>query len=337
MTDTLSRIALLLGVDTSDLDALVSVPDDDLKTLHAQIANRLAADKRHRFARVAGLAQTIPGPIAGKLAEKFLSPAGAALVAEVLEPAKARDLVDRISVGYLASLAIVLDPIRAQHVVRAVPAARVGEVAQELFHRKEYAAMAGFVGAVEVDGLFASLGVASPHDLLAVVPLLTWNADLDRVIAELPEAQIDQIVNDLDVGELADLALAVEPHRFGPIVQAVPVDTVADIAGVLLERDEHTAMLKFAGVITPEMVSAALKQASEPQLHRLIAEVGAGQMWAELDRLVDGLDPESRDRLVIAFRNVPAESLYPLRVARRDGLLGRTAAELLDAALDPRP
>ena len=315
------------------MDGLAAVPDDDLKVLHDQIGARLIADKRRRFARVAGLSQTIPGPIAGKLAEKFLSPAGAALAAELLEPAKARDLVGRISLQYLGDLAIAIDPVRAQDVVRAIPAARVGEVARELFGRKEYAAMAEFANSVEVEALFASLGAATPHDLLAVVPLLTWNDNLDHVIAELPDEQIAQIVTDLDAEELADLALAVEPHRFGPIVQAVPVDTVAEIAGVLLERCEHAAMVRFAGVITSEMLSAALTRATEPQLGGLISEVGAGQMWVEFDRLAEGVDDESRDRLLIAFRDAPAAALDPLHAARRDGHLGAAATELLDAAL----
>lgn len=296
----LSQIARLLGVDTDELHGLDAVPDDDLKALHTQIGNRLFADKRRRFARLAGLSQTIPGPIAGKLAEKFLPPAGGALAAELLEPDKARDLVNRVSLRYLGDLAIALDPVRAQRVIRAIPAARVGEVAGELFGRKEYAATADFVGAVEVDALFAALGVATPHDLLAVVPLLEWNDNLDRVIAELPDDQIRQIVADLDAGELADLALALEPHRFGPIVQAVPVDTVADIAGVLLERGEYAAMLGFAGVITAEMLSAALKPATDEQIDGLLSEAVAGQLWAELDQLADGLDDDRRARLLAA-------------------------------------
>ena len=226
--------------------------------------------------------------------------------------------------------------MRAQRVIRAIPAARVGEVAHELFGRKEYAATAEFVGAVEVDALFAALGAATPHDLLAVVPLLRWNDNLDRVIAELPEDQIQQIVTDLDTGELADLALAVEPHRFGPIVQAVPVDTVADIAGVLLQRGEYAAMLGFAGVITANMLSAALKQATQGQLDGLFAEVATGHLWDELDRLIDGLDDESRSRLRTALGAAPAEAFSSLQAACRAGHLGPAAADVLCAAADLR-
>jgi hypothetical protein len=332
----LGQIARLLGVDASELHGLDTVSDDDLKALHDQISNRLFTDKRRRFARLAGLSQTIPAPIAGKLAEKFLPPAGGALAAELLEPAKARDLVGRVSLKYLGDLAIALDPVRSQHVVRAIPAARVGEVARELFGRKEYAAMAEFVGAVELDALFAALNVATPHDLIAVVPLLTWNDNLDRVLAELPDGQIQQIATELDASELADLALVLEPHRFGPIVQAVPVATVVDVSGLLLERGEYVAMVGFAGVITAEMLSAALKQATGQQLDGLIAEVAAGQMWSELDQLVDGLDDESRSQLLVAFRDAPAASFDPLQAAARAEELGPAATELLGAAADLR-
>lgn len=331
----LDAIARVLGIEMSELHGLDGVPDDDLRMLHAQIASRLAADKRRRFARVAGLSQTIPGPIAGRLAEKFLPPAGAALAAELLEPAKARDLVDRVSVRYLGDLAVSLDPVRAQDVIRAIPTARVAEVARELFSRKEYAAMARFADAVEVDALFATLGVAAPHDLLAVVPLLTWNDNLDRVIAELPESQIQQIAAELDAGELAELALALDPHRFGPIVDAVPVDTVADIAGELLDRGEYGAMAGFAGVITPEMLSTAIARATDGHLTGLMAQIADDETWAEFDQLADKLDDRGRGRLSSALAVVPGDAIARLRAAGAAGRFGSVAASLVDEASRP--
>lgn len=331
----LEAIARVLGIEASELHGLESVSDDDLKVLHAQIAGRLAADKRRRFARVAGLSQTIPGPIAGRLAEKFLPPAGAALAAELLEPAKARDLVDRVSVRFLGDLAVALDPVRAQDVIRAIPSARVAEVARELFSRNEYAAMARFADSVEVDALFATLGVAAPHDLLAVVPLLTWNDNLDRVIAELPERQIQQIAAELDAAELAELALALDPHRFGPIVSAVPVDTVADIAVELLERGEYAAMAGFAGVITPEMLSAATNQVTDCQLVGLLTQIAGDEMWIEFDQLADGLDDRGRGRLSTALTDVSADAFAALKTAESAGRLGQVAATLVSEAARP--
>ena len=331
----LDAIARVLGIEASELHGLDAVSDDDLGLLHAQIASRLAADKRRRFARVAGLSQTIPGPIAGRLAEKFLPPAGAALAAELLEPAKARDLVDRVSVRYLGDLAVALDPVRAQDVIRAIPTDRVAEVARELFSRKEYAAMARFTDAVEVDALFATLGVADPHDLLAVVPLLTWNDNLDRVIAELPEPQIQQIAAELDAGELAELALALDPHRFGPIVDAVPVDTVAAIAVELLERGEYAAMAGFAGVITPEMLAAAVDQVADDQLAGLLEQIADDEMWTEFDQFADGLDDKGRNRLSTALAAVSGDAIARLRAASAEGRLGPAAAALVNEAAQP--
>lgn len=231
--------------------------------------------------------------------------------------------------GYLGDLAIALDPVRPQDVVRAIPAARVDEVAQELFSRGAYAAMARFVGAVEVDALFATLGVATPHDLLAVVPLLTWNDNLDRVIAELPDDQIRQIATDLDAAELAELALALDPHRFGPIAAAVPVGTVADIASALLERGEYAAMAGFAGVITPEMLSAAVDQATNDHLAGVVVAVVSGEMWAEFDHLVEGLDDPGRGRLCTVLGDLPPDVFSRLQAV---GRLGAEATELVIAA-----
>jgi hypothetical protein len=130
--------------------------------------------------------------------------------------------------------------------------------------------------------------------------------------------------------------LAIEPHRFGPIVQAVPVATVVDISGVLLERSEYAAMVGFAGVITAEVLSAALKRATKHQLDGLIAEVAAGQMWSELDQLVDGPDDESRSQLLVALRDAPAASFASLQAAARAEEFGPAATELLSAAADLR-
>jgi hypothetical protein len=90
------RIARLLGVDPADVHGLESVPEQDLRVLHDQISHTLFADGRARFARVAGLSKSLPGPVCGKLAELFVPAAIAARVAELLEPAKAAELVNRV-------------------------------------------------------------------------------------------------------------------------------------------------------------------------------------------------------------------------------------------------
>ena len=200
------RIARLLEVDPVEVRGLDVVPPDELRRLHDQISHVLFADGRVRFARVASLSKTLPAPVCGKLAELFLPAAIAARVAELLEPDKARDLVTRVSVRYLADISMVLDPVRSRPVLRAIPPTRIGEVARELFRRGEYTAMAEFAGVIDVEALFAALGAATPRDLLELVPLLEWNPNLDHVVGNLPDAQVARIVAELSPPDLTRLA-----------------------------------------------------------------------------------------------------------------------------------
>lgn len=353
----IGRIARLLGVDPAEVVGLDSLSEPELRRLHDQISHSLFADGHARFARVAGLSKTLPGPVAGKLAERFLPAVLAARVAELLEPARARDLVDRVSVRYLGDLSMVLDPVRSRPVVQAIPAGRIGEVAREIFRRGEYATMAEFVGTVELDALFAALGAATPRDLLAVVPLLEWNDNLDHVIRNLPAAQVEQIIAELDAAELAELALAIDPIRFGPIVHAVPIDTGAAIAAVLFERREYPALARFFEVVPVEMVHAALGMASgrdvlevvpllpdHADLHRVISALPAEridailvaviehELWEHGELLVRKLPPHTREHLLSRASEVSEAHLTALRRAAEEGRLGGVAAELLTRA-----
>ncbi|RNL77780.1 hypothetical protein [Nocardioides marmorisolisilvae] len=292
----IGRIARLLHLDPSEVTGLDGVPDADLRTLHDQISKRLFGDAQRQFARVAALSKTIPGPLAGVLAEKFLPPVMAARVSEMLDPAKARDLIGRVSVTYLAEIALALDPVRSKPVVQKLPPEPIGKVAKELFGRQEYAAMAEFVGTVTTDALMAAFEVATPHDLLAVVPLLEWNDNLDVVVADLPHHKVTQIATSLTPVELADLAMALDPSRMGPIVAAVPAEVVAGIAKALFERGEYAGMARFVGVVTPEMLHAAFEVATP---HDLLAVVPLLEWNDNLDHVIEEL-PEGQVEAIAA-------------------------------------
>ena len=176
------------------------MPESQLRHLHDQISEAYFGPGRDQFARVAGLSRVLPGSIAGKLAERFLPPQLAARAAELLEPARARDLVGRVSVGYLADLAVALDPTRSRPVMAAVPPKRIAEVAAEMFRRGEYEAMAELAGAVPAKGLFAALAVAAAHDLLELVPLLDWDEVIEQVVDATPTPQLDGVLAEIAGG-----------------------------------------------------------------------------------------------------------------------------------------
>lgn len=329
------RIARLLGLEQGDLPDLSSVPEEDLVVLHDQISRTLFAEAQQRFVRIAGLSKTLPAPVAGRLAEMFLPPVMAARVSELLDPDRARDLVGRVSVRYLADLAMALDPVRSRPVVQALPAARIGDVARELFGRGEYAVMAEFANTVTVDALLAALAAAAPHDLLALVPLLEWNAHLDDVVARLPDEQVADIVDALDARELAELALALDPSRFGPIVGQLDDEVVAAIAAELVARGEHAAMARFAVVVTRGQLTAVV--AGLPAAH-LLALLPHLEWNADLDAVVAELDQDRLDDLVagldvgglaeLALAGDPSR-FGPVVVRLDEGLVAAVATDLL--------
>ncbi|MFL6159401.1 MAG: hypothetical protein ACJ72D_25230, partial [Marmoricola sp.] len=69
LSPQIGRIARLLRLDPSEIQGLDGVPDGDLRVLHDQISKALFGDAQQRFARIAALSKTIPGPLAGLLAE----------------------------------------------------------------------------------------------------------------------------------------------------------------------------------------------------------------------------------------------------------------------------
>ncbi len=147
------RLARRLGVEPDELPDLGSVPAADLRTLHEQVGRSIFAGSEQRLTRIAGLSSALPGPVAARLAEKFLPPSIAARVAELLETARAADLVRRLSVPYLASVAAALDPERSRHVVQTISPERIGAVVRELLERHEHDVLAHLTGAVTPEQL----------------------------------------------------------------------------------------------------------------------------------------------------------------------------------------
>jgi len=205
----LTRVARLLAVDVAELMALpglADVPAGDVRLLHDQMSEAIHRSGRAGFASIAVLAAKLPGPVAGRLAEKFLPPVLAARVCEHLDPERARDLVSRVSLPYLTGVALSLDPVRSRGVVEAIPAERVGRVAAELFAAEEYAAMAEFVSVVDAEALAAAVRAGSTQDLVEIVPLLEWNDRLEQALAGLPQEQVAALAAELDNPQLIALA-----------------------------------------------------------------------------------------------------------------------------------
>lgn len=230
----LLRLAHLLHLDPASADQLAAdlaeLPADDVRVLTDLVGEALHGRVRHRFVGIAALAGKLPGPVAASFAEKFLPPRLAARVAENLQPAQAAALVGRIPVGYLAELAVALDPTSSARVVAAIPPPQVVAVALELFRRGQHVTMAELAGAVSREGLRAAVDAASARDLLLCLPHAEWTADLDAVVDALPDARVDELLR-----EVARDGLWAEAESLLTSVDPAVVDRVVHRAAVLDE------------------------------------------------------------------------------------------------------
>jgi hypothetical protein len=245
------RLARLLAIEPGELQGLDEVPADDVRALHDLISESYFAAGREQFSRVAGLSRTLPSAVAGKLAERFLPPVFGARTAEMLEPDKAADLVTRLSIRYLADLSLALDPTRSRPVVRAIPASRVGEVAAELFRRREHVAMAEFAATVTPQALAAAIEAADGRDLLEVIALITWNDEIEMVFKRLPGVKVDAI--------LAEVIDGGRWEEGNDVLDRLPAAARAraSVCGERLERLRDAARAGLVGVAGTEILERA--------------------------------------------------------------------------------
>ncbi|SHG06141.1 hypothetical protein SAMN05443575_1261 [Jatrophihabitans endophyticus] len=190
----LRRLAHTLDVDPARLAMLAAVPPAQLRALRRQIAGALFEADRPHFARVAALSKTVPLPVAAKLTEATLPPLLAARTAELLEPAKAADLVTRVSERYLADVSAAMDASRAPEVVAAIPPGKVANVASELARRGEWIVIAGFVEQVSEPALRASVAELGGGQLLHVADVMDDASRLDLVGGMLTDTQLDELL-----------------------------------------------------------------------------------------------------------------------------------------------
>lgn len=352
----IGRIAHLLGVAPEAIEGLDSLDDETLRWLHDSATAKIFGRHRRQFANVANLSKAMPGMLAGKLAERFVPPALAARISEHLEPGKARELVSKVSVGYLADLTMALDPVRARDVVQAIPPADVAKVAREMFRRGELAAMAEMAGTVTLEGLYAAFDIATARDLLGIAPLIVWNDNIDRVVAEIPTAKICDLVREA----ARVVASGEDPQviaRLAPVADSISLERVSEVAAALFAAGDYAAMATFAGVVPPEGLLAAVQAASARDLlaivplvewtdtfssviaevpvetiDALLREVADGELWDAGCRLIDQLDPQALEHALERARDLPDVSFAAFRQAADDGLLSPAAVDLVDRA-----
>ena len=164
----LRKLAHTLGVKPDRVEMLAHLPAEDVRALRKQVAEALFQADRPHFVRVANIAKAVPVPIAAKVTQAVLPPLLAARSAELLDPARAAELVARLPDAYLADVSAAMDASRAPEVVAAIPPDRVARVGAELARRQEWVVIGGFVSAVDEQALAESIAIFDGEQLLRI-------------------------------------------------------------------------------------------------------------------------------------------------------------------------
>jgi hypothetical protein len=188
------KLAHQLGVAPSRLEFLAGVPQADLRELRGLIGEYLFQADRHHFSKVVAVSKIVPTALAAKVTEHALTPLIAARTAELLEPAKAVDMVGRLPDQYLADVSAAMDPARAPEVIANIPPAQVAKVGAELARRGEWVVMGGFVSLVSDAALRSSVEDLSGEQLLRVGYVLDDLSRLDDVADMLTDDQLDDML-----------------------------------------------------------------------------------------------------------------------------------------------
>ncbi|WP_375487417.1 hypothetical protein [uncultured Jatrophihabitans sp.] len=245
----LRKLAHTLDSDESRLTMLAGVPAEDVRTLRAQAGEAMFQAGRPAFARVATLSKTLPTAVAAKLTVLTLPPLLAARVAELLEPARAADMVAKLPDAYLADVSSVLDPARAPEVVAAIPDDRVAAVSAELGRRREWVVISGFVSHVPPAALRASIAVFDGEQLVRIGFLIDDEAKLDAIAEMLADGQVEQMLTATVDHELwAEL---------GDIVEHLSDERLTRMAGYYRATDALHAPFEAAAA-SGELEKAAL-------------------------------------------------------------------------------
>lgn len=254
-----ARLADLLEVDTEHLSGLGTVPAGELRALRHAITGTVHARHRRRFRRLAGMVKMAPLGLSAKVARKAFGPIISARVAGSMDPEDAVGLARHLDADFLAQVAAHLDPASVSQIITALPSDLVVDVGKRMLAAGELAALGGLVSSVEHDEALAVAADADPADLLRIGLFTEEPEALDALIADLPDAQVNSVIEAAassdHVRETLLLVGALSPDNVERLLRPV-----ADMPKAARER--YLAAIRE----DPDQVP--------PQVHRVLESLG---------------------------------------------------------------
>jgi hypothetical protein len=224
------RLSRLLGVPPQRLDYLAGVDPAELRVFRRQVADTLFDADLTVLRRMAAASRLLPAGVLARIAENVFGPLLCARIAGLVEPARAVDVAKRLSSGFLADVAVELDPRRTGEIIARIPDDTAVEIAGELARRADWLTIGNFVGHLPDETVRRCLGVVDDVALLQVAFLLEDRSRAARVVELLPAARRRGLLRTAAAHDLW-------PAAFGVLVQLAP-DRRREFADTLAALDQ---------------------------------------------------------------------------------------------------
>jgi hypothetical protein len=207
------KIARLLGLrDAAALSYLCAVPAEELVAYREELIEALYDEGRDQLALAADASRLMPARLLAKIGESALGPLTCARLTGLIDPARAAEISEHFSAGFLAQLAAELDPRRAVDVVTQLDGERVVEIAVEMAARGEQVAMGRFVAHLAAPTLSQCIVALSDEDVVRVAFVAEGEKPQERIFKA---AGVARIRGALEQAERAGLTQEAQAFRSG--------------------------------------------------------------------------------------------------------------------------
>jgi hypothetical protein len=186
----LLKVARMLRRDPAELDRLRDLPAADLREIREAVTEVLFDADADRFAPLVTLSRVVPPPVVATATQKAVGPLLTARIAGIVDTDHAIEVARRLPIGFLADVAVEIDPRRAEGVIGAMPPETVVEVSEELAAREEHVAMGRFVSHLDDATIAETFGVIDDDALLRIAFTLEDKRGLAGVVALLPDERL---------------------------------------------------------------------------------------------------------------------------------------------------
>ena len=189
------KLAALLRVKSNGLEFLQGVPADHLRRLRQQLDARLQEEETARLRRLVMLAQLPPPPVAALVGRRVFGALLCARLAGQMPPQRALAVAAHLDDGFLADIAVELDPRHAGELFAGLPAERAARIGALLLSRGELAALGRMMEALGGDALGELLDrIPDNSALLRLLYLVGPGEHLAQVMELLTPQRLQQLV-----------------------------------------------------------------------------------------------------------------------------------------------